>query len=225
MRGSTQNMNDFVRFIDEQLQRTAPAGSFKLGREYISDAVRSCYAFFSFEQYASQFLERSSAMAYWQKTGNDHSKARYVYSRMLDFRDEFFKDFQRFNDQYIRLMSVSEGREEELLRMSDVKEESAERNKESDEKNDKSKADGSVKQKAGGADKESVAKNTRSYKLKEVNALRDQASNNYRIQNFYDASRFMKRARAALAEVADLELLPEARAEAMKSAGPEATKQ
>jgi hypothetical protein len=35
----------------------------------------------------------------------------------------------------------------------------------------------------------------------------------------------MKRARAALAEVADLELLPEARAEAMKSAGPEATKQ
>jgi energy-coupling factor transporter ATP-binding protein EcfA2 len=96
------NPDDFVRYLDSQLQKLSPPGTFRLDRESIRESMRACYVWPSFDQYAPQFLDRGSDMVYWQED-NKTSKAREIYFKMVSYRTRFLDEFRQYNSQYIRL--------------------------------------------------------------------------------------------------------------------------
>ncbi|MCX7357951.1 MAG: hypothetical protein NT015_07410 [Alphaproteobacteria bacterium] len=199
------NMHDFVRYIDQHLQTTARRGAFKLDRDYIESAIKNCYYFLPFEHYATQFLERSSPIAYWQEGGNDTSRVREIYSAMLGFRADFFREFQQFNAQYIRL-TRGKGAEENLFEISDKAEE---------DNNERlgaatSSAKGGVPAKEAARDISQVSA-AKAVTLSEIETLRDRAWHHFRIMNFYDAARYMQRAREALTGIQPHDMLPAAK--------------
>jgi len=100
------NPDDFVRYLDSQLQEFSPPGTFRLDRESIRESIRACYVWPSFDQYAQQFLDRGSDMVYWQED-NQSSKARDIYFKMVSYRTRFLDEFRQYNAQYIRLSDDS----------------------------------------------------------------------------------------------------------------------
>lgn len=116
------NADAYLRYIYTQIEGSPDLGAFRVDRKAIREAFRACYVWLPFEQYAPEFLDWRSVRSYQLRMSegaspalepasgqplrdvNELSCVRSVYSRMLQFRQEFLSEFQLFNEQFIRIL-------------------------------------------------------------------------------------------------------------------------
>jgi hypothetical protein len=86
------NMQDFATLIQNMLNNQLNVGSdgtsLRYSRSFILDALKHCYHFVKFDEYATEFYDLDSVNAYWTEHGKVQAKsvAVEIYLELVELR-------------------------------------------------------------------------------------------------------------------------------------------